>query len=209
MAIPQPLPRTTSNGSASATANPKAIGNPGVPKHQKENLLMFLKVLIRYLEHKDPQMHRRALGLLRECVRNQRGGAGNPGGNPLAGPQTEGATRTMARRLRALVGERYWKKAEEYARHFLARKRGIQQQQQQANAAAASRPRPPAMAPPPSMPPTAPPQPAMAAVGVVGSVPMPLAAMAMAIPAAIGGVVAAVPGGQPGSQPRSPNGALR
>jgi len=163
---PEPLPQISTNSSSNGNGNGNGvIGNPG-PKHQKENLLMFLKVLLRYLEHKDPQMHARALGLLRECVRHQRGGGG-AAVNPLSSKATEGSTRTMARKLRALVGEQYWNKANDYARHFLERRRNQQKPQQQQQ--------PPPAGPVGRPPPLPAPAPMPMPVAVAVAAPMPMA----------------------------------
>lgn len=77
-------------------------------KKAKEQFLMFTRVLMKYLENKDPQMHSRAKHVIRECAeKNKKKELG-----------FESVTASMKTRLRSTVGEQYWKRAESYLTHF-------------------------------------------------------------------------------------------
>jgi hypothetical protein len=97
-------------------------------RRQKDNFLVFTKVLIKYLEQKDPTMHRQAKQIISDCAeRNRR-----------QEPGFLSVTVAMKKRLKELVGDNYWKRAEAYLKHFLERQGNrssssghtIQQQQQ-------------------------------------------------------------------------------
>ena len=78
-------------------------------RRQKERFLMFTRVLMKYLEQKDPQMHQKAKLIIKDCAeRNKRQERGY-----------ESVTASMRSRLKQLVGEQYWKRAESYLKHFL------------------------------------------------------------------------------------------
>ena len=87
---------------------------------------MFTRVLMKYLEQKDPSMHSRAKVVIKECAERNKNGD----------PQYASLTTSMQTRLRNEVGEVYWKKAEDYLNHFLKQKLR-QAQVKQAQAAAA------------------------------------------------------------------------
>jgi hypothetical protein len=85
---------------------------------------MFTRVLIKYLEGKDANLHTKAKLVIKDCAeRNKRGE-----------PGYESVTMAMQRRLKDLVGETYWKKAQEFL-YYMHQKRKqqllLQQQQQQ------------------------------------------------------------------------------
>ena len=79
---------------------------------QKEKFLNFTRVLIKYLEQKDPQLHQEAKNIIKECV--ERNKCGEPG--------YESVTAAMRLQLKILVGEQYWKRAEAYLKHFMDNK---------------------------------------------------------------------------------------
>ena len=80
-------------------------------KVSKEQFLMFIKVLMKYLEKKDPMMHSRAKQVIRECAeRNKKKERG-----------FESVTASMKTPLRKTVGESYWNRAEEYLKLFQAK----------------------------------------------------------------------------------------
>ena len=96
-------------------------------RRQKEKFLMFTRVLIRYLEQKDPVLHQQAKVIIKDCAdRNRRQERGY-----------ESVTAAMKDRLKTLVGETYWKRAEMYLKHFLEQKK---KQQEAQSGDAASRP---------------------------------------------------------------------
>jgi hypothetical protein len=79
-------------------------------KERKEQFLMFTKVLMKYLEQKDPAMHTRAKEVIRDCARKNK--EGNPSYSSLSA--------SMQSHLKNLVGDLYWKKAQDYLRQYLA-----------------------------------------------------------------------------------------
>ena len=86
-------------------------------KQEKDRFLLFTKVLIRYLEQKDKEMFHRAKSVIRECAEK----------NKSKDPQYLSLTKSMQVRLRATVGPDYWRKAEEYLNHFLAKKKALKE----------------------------------------------------------------------------------
>jgi hypothetical protein len=83
--------------------------------------------LIKYLEQKDPNMHHQAKLIIKDCAeRNKRQEKGY-----------ESVTAAMKKRLKKLVGEQYWKRAEVYLKHFLEQKEASG-----TNATSSSRPQP-------------------------------------------------------------------
>jgi hypothetical protein len=98
---------STALSGASSDSNAK-----DVLKRQKEQFLMFARVLMKYLEQKDPAMHLQAKAITKDCAeRNKRQERGY-----------ESVTASMRRRLRQVVGEAYWKRAESYLAHFMKEK---------------------------------------------------------------------------------------
>lgn len=86
-------------------------------RKQKEKFLMFTRVLIKYLEQKDPTLHQKAKLVIKDCAdRNKRQEKGY-----------ESVTAAMRTRLKELVGDNYWQRAEAYLKHFLEQKRKNQQ----------------------------------------------------------------------------------
>jgi len=81
-------------------------------KTEKEQFLMFTRVLMKYLEQKDPDMHARAKAVIRECAeKNKRKEKGY-----------ESVTLAMQSRLKQTVGTSYWERAGDYLQHFLKQK---------------------------------------------------------------------------------------
>lgn len=73
---------------------------------------MFTRVLMKYLETKDPAMHQKVKAIIKDCAeRNKRQERGY-----------ESVTASMRERLKHVVGDAYWKRAESYLAHFLAQK---------------------------------------------------------------------------------------
>lgn len=93
-------------------------------RRQKELFLMFTRVLMKFLETKDPAMHQTVKAIIKDCAeRNKRQEKGY-----------ESVTEKMKERLKPAVTDAYWKRAEQYLAHFLAQKQkaGAVRQQQQA-----------------------------------------------------------------------------
>ena len=102
-------------------------GDYSQEKKKKEQFLMFTRVLMKYLESKDAAMHRQAKNVIKVCAeRNKQGD-----------PKYASLTSSMRTELRQVVGETYWRKAEDYLKHFLQTKgaeaaaRALAPQQQQ------------------------------------------------------------------------------
>lgn len=66
----------------------------------------------RYLEQRDKEMHQKAKAQIKECYEK----------NKLGDPMFKSLTQSMKARLRATVGELYWKKAHDYLEHFFRQK---------------------------------------------------------------------------------------
>lgn len=66
----------------------------------------------RYLEQRDPEMHSRAKTQIKECYEK----------NKIGDPMYRSLTTSMNARLRATVGDVYWKKAQDYLDHFVRQK---------------------------------------------------------------------------------------
>jgi hypothetical protein len=75
-------------------------------REEKKEFLMFTRVLLKYLERKDPIVKHMVKEIIRDCIdRNKR-----------QEPGYESVTTVMRDRLRAAVHEDYWKRAESYLR---------------------------------------------------------------------------------------------
>ena len=81
-------------------------------KKAKEKFLMFTKVLMKYLEAKDQALHQKAKLVIKACAER----------NKAKDPEYKSLTAAMQTKLRECVGEVYWKKADEYLKHFLRSK---------------------------------------------------------------------------------------
>ena len=112
---PQPMSRQQLPGNSSTTAATTGQRAPTAQevKRMKEKFLMFTRVLIKYLEQKDQRMHARAKAIIKECAER----------NKRQEPGYESVTTSMKRRLKKLVGDHYWKKANDYLVHFIEQKR--------------------------------------------------------------------------------------
>jgi hypothetical protein len=88
-------------------------------RKQKEKFLMLTRALIKYLEGKDKALHHKAKFVIEDCAeRNKRGERGY-----------ESVTMAMQRRLKDLVGETYWKKAQEFLYYMHQKRKAAMQQQ--------------------------------------------------------------------------------
>jgi len=83
--------------------------SPQEQKSRKERFLMFTRVLMKYLEQKDPTMHGRAKEVIRQCAKKNKEGD----------PNFASLSASMQSHLKKLVGETYWKKAQEYLRQYM------------------------------------------------------------------------------------------
>ena len=105
----QQIPARSSSSSSSRRSVSEATAEA---KKRKEQFLMFTRVLMKYLESKDPQMHVNAKNVIKQCAERNKAGD----------PEYASLTHSMQVRLRREVGETYWKKADDYLKHFLRQK---------------------------------------------------------------------------------------
>lgn len=106
-----PIPSSTStSASSAAVSNGMLSAEQKTSKERKEQFLMFTKVLMKYLEQKDPGMHARAKEVIRDCARKNKEGD----------PSYASLSASMQSHLKTLVGDLYWKKAQDYLRQYLA-----------------------------------------------------------------------------------------
>jgi Cobalamin biosynthesis protein CobN and related Mg-chelatases len=105
----RPPPSSLSAGTSSSVPS-TLTPEQKTSKERKEQFLMFTKVLMKYLEQKDPAMHTRAKEVIRDCARKNK--EGNPAYSSLSA--------SMQSHLKNLVGDLYWKKAQDYLRQYLA-----------------------------------------------------------------------------------------
>ena len=88
-------------------------------KKEKEKFLMLTRVLMKYLEQRDLDMHTRVKAQIKECyLKNKQGD-----------PNFKSLTTSMKARLKQTVGDAYWKKAHDYLDHFLKQKKAGQARQ--------------------------------------------------------------------------------
>lgn len=107
---------TSSMTTAAASNNTVAAADRAAKeremKKQKERFLIFTRVLLKYLEQKDPELHQRVKAIIKDCAeRNKRSERGY-----------ESVTASMKARLKEVVNDNYWKRAEAYLNHFLQQK---------------------------------------------------------------------------------------
>mmetsp|Transcript_223 Transcript_223/g.494 ORF Transcript_223/g.494 Transcript_223/m.494 type:complete len:138 (-) Transcript_223:306-719(-) len=89
-------------------------GSSGVSEEKLQRkkadvVLIFVKLLVKYLEKKDPGTYRRAKESVIRCVKEHKDG------NPRYAIFVD----AMARDLRSTVGESHWKWAQKYFQHLV------------------------------------------------------------------------------------------
>lgn len=101
---------SSGSGSGSGSrADPTMAAREQEVRRQKERFLIFTRVLIKYLEQKDLNMHRQAKAIIKDCADR----------NKKKEPGYQSVTASMKTRLKELVGESYWRRAEAYLKHYL------------------------------------------------------------------------------------------
>lgn len=90
------------------------------------SFLMFVQM--KYLEQKDPAMHVKAKQVIKECAEK----------NKQKEPGYESVTSSMQTRLRAMVGNNYWERAEAYLNHFLKEKEKIEKKKSSSSSSSSS-----------------------------------------------------------------------
>ncbi|CAB9524566.1 expressed unknown protein [Seminavis robusta] len=106
-AVARAAPAHIGNGSTTAADQEKEL------RRQKERFLMFTRVLIKYLETKDPTLHGKVKKVIKECAERIK----------RQEPGYESVTAAMRERIKEIVGNPYWNRAESYLAHFLAQKK--------------------------------------------------------------------------------------
>ncbi|KAL7566978.1 hypothetical protein ACA910_019908 [Epithemia clementina (nom. ined.)] len=81
-------------------------------KKEKETFLIFTRVLLKYLEQKDPATHQNVKNIIKECAER----------NKRHEPGYESVTTSMKTKLKQVVTEEHWQRAEAYLKHFLQQK---------------------------------------------------------------------------------------
>ena len=99
--------QTTINDGTSRTSN---VRSRAVLKNEREQVFCFVKILFKLLEHSDEdQLTAHCKRIVRECTLRNR--QGDPDFVPLVA--------CLRRRLRPVIGERYWQRAETVLRRSL------------------------------------------------------------------------------------------
>eukprot|EP00804_Cyclotella_cryptica_P014819 CCRYP_015024-RG/>CCRYP_015024-RG protein AED:0.06 eAED:0.32 QI:197/0.66/0.5/1/0.66/0.5/4/0/1300 len=93
------------------STNPPLEGVPN--QEEKERFMMFTRVLMKYLETRNKELHEKAKAQIKECYEKNKSGD----------PNFASLTKIMNARLHATVGEMYWKKATYYLEHFFLTKK--------------------------------------------------------------------------------------
>eukprot|EP00985_Skeletonema_marinoi_P004827 scaffold2094_cov192-Skeletonema_marinoi.AAC.4 len=113
---PQPNPLLASSdhsaNSTSRSAGQTSSTQTEQEKKEKEKFLMFTRVLMKYLEQRDPDMHAKAKQQIKECYER----------NKMGDPAYKSLTQSMKARLKVTVGDDYWRKAQSYLEHFFKQK---------------------------------------------------------------------------------------
>lgn len=94
--------------SSQSPAPPRGVAESDVSK-QKERFLIFTRVLMKYLEQKDVKLLEQVKDTIRDCARR----------HCLKESGYESAVWAIKSRLKVLVCDHYWKRAEVYLAHFL------------------------------------------------------------------------------------------
>jgi len=81
-------------------------------KKESQKFLIFTRVLMKYLEQKDPALHVQVKPIIKDCAEKKR--------QKVKG--YESVTTSMRIQLKKVVSENYWKRAEVYLEHFLKEK---------------------------------------------------------------------------------------
>eukprot|EP00527_Entomoneis_sp_CCMP2396_P007197 CAMPEP_0198146138 /NCGR_PEP_ID=MMETSP1443-20131203/27625_1 /TAXON_ID=186043 /ORGANISM="Entomoneis sp., Strain CCMP2396" /LENGTH=151 /DNA_ID=CAMNT_0043809989 /DNA_START=64 /DNA_END=519 /DNA_ORIENTATION=+ len=109
----------TSRSSSSSKQIPnffKFPCNPQDMRIQKRKFLVFVRVLVGYLDRKDPSLCQRVHSAVRDCSKRNR----------RREPGYESCVISIHGRLREMVTYHHWMRAGEYLRAFIRRQRGAQ-----------------------------------------------------------------------------------
>ncbi|KAL7496761.1 hypothetical protein ACHAWT_004908 [Skeletonema menzelii] len=109
---PNPLMSSSERSANSSRSSSKSLSRVDPEKKEKEKFLMFTRVLMKYLEQRDPEKHAQAKREIKECYERNKNGD----------PEYQSLTQSMKARLKVTVGEMYWSKAHNYLDHFFKQK---------------------------------------------------------------------------------------
>jgi hypothetical protein len=84
-------------------------------KRKTDQSLMLIRVVMKYLETKDPDMHTRAKSVIWESVEKRK--RKEQGFESIAG---------LVKELRNTIGVQYWDRAQSYLKHFQEKKLHVQ-----------------------------------------------------------------------------------
>ena len=102
--------QTTINDGTSRTSSTSNMRSRAVLKNEREQVFCFVKILFKLLKHSDEdQLSAHCKRIVRECTLRNR--QGDPDFVPLVA--------CLRRRLRPVIGERYWQRAETVLRRSL------------------------------------------------------------------------------------------
>lgn len=125
--VPPPKPATVPTDGRGSSVSDRQLEL----KKRNETFLLFTRVLLKYLEKKDPAVHQKSKLIVKDCAeRKKRGERGY-----------ESVTEAMRTRLKQVVAQAYWQRAEAYLRQLLEKK-GTVGMQQVASKAATNPPKP-------------------------------------------------------------------
>lgn len=114
---PQPRPGGSSPSSAapSAAAPPVVVVGESLTTQERENFLIFIKILFRILDDaNEPHTTQMAKRIVLECRRKNQ--QGDPNYHPLMD--------AVERRLRRFIGEARWRRAHLFLHHYITTRRG-------------------------------------------------------------------------------------
>lgn len=113
--MPVAAPRQQQTAAVPQRQPPSASSSAGMEdrqameKKQKEKFIVFTRVLMKYLEQKDKGLHTKVKEIIKDCAdRNKKKERG-----------FESVTQSMRKRLKEVVPDNYWKRAEAYMLHLV------------------------------------------------------------------------------------------
>jgi len=109
------LSNTNTDRIQSSGSNPTSTTRARNIKRRKQRILMFIRVLLKYLEIRDPRMHADAKNVINDCIECHR----------IRQVGYECVTFAMKHRLKELVGDDYWTKAIDLFIHFFKQSRNL------------------------------------------------------------------------------------
>ncbi|CAB9528086.1 expressed unknown protein [Seminavis robusta] len=94
---------------SAATCSASSSEQNSQMRRQEERFRLFIQVLMKFLKTRDPRVHSRAKQVIEECVAHHKRGY----------PGYESVTACVSVHLKPVVGDAYWKRAEQQLSHQL------------------------------------------------------------------------------------------